>query len=476
MSSELKDQDLKTRFCPSPTGMMHLGNVRTALFNALLAKHAEGCFLLRIEDTDQTRSDTRYDDQLQQDLIWLGLPWQEGPGKHQGNGPYHQSKRQTIYDDYYQRLETAGAAYPCFCSEEDLALSRKVQRTSGKPPRYAGTCRKLSEAERKAKLDAGLQPTLRFSVSPDEKITFDDLVRGHQSFDSNDIGDFIIRRADGTPPFLFCNAVDDALMGVTHALRGEDHITNTPRQLLVLDALGLTGPTYGHIALIVGNDGSPLSKRHGSRSIDELNREGYLAIAIVNYIARLGHYYGHDHLISFAQLAEEFRIESLAKSPAKFNVEQLHYWQKAAVAALDKTGFWLWVGDALRSRVPEAHQDLFIETVQPNVCFPSDVTAWVDVLFDDQFELDAEQSAVVREAHPDYFSKAVGFVSENGANYAELIQFLKAELGVKGKALFMPLRVALTGEKQGPELEKMMRLMDAKEVQRRLAVCVTPSP
>lgn len=273
MSTEFPEGDVKTRFCPSPTGLMHMGNVRTALFNALLAKSANGCFLLRIEDTDRERSDARYTKALMEDLLWLGLGWQEGPDHHQGNGPYHQSERQSIYDDYYQRLETAGVAYPCFCSEEELALQRKIQRSSGRPPRYPGTCRELTDAQREEKFAQGLKPTLRFAVPENEMIAFDDLVRGHQKFDSNDLGDFIIRRADGTPPFLFCNAVDDALMGVTHALRGEDHLTNTPRQLMVLDALGLTGPTYGHIALIVGPDGSPLSKRHGSRSIEELRGE-----------------------------------------------------------------------------------------------------------------------------------------------------------------------------------------------------------
>ena len=257
-------------------------------------------------------------------------------------------------------------------------------------------------------------------------------------------------------------------MGVTHALRGEDHITNTPRQLMVLDAVGLTGPTYGHIALIVGNDGSPLSKRHGSRSVEELRKEGYLAIAIVNYIARLGHYYGHDDLLSLDELAEQFRIESLAKSPAKFNIEQLHYWQKAAVSALDGTGFWIWVGNELQKSVPADSQDLFIETVKPNVCFPNEVARWIDVLFGNDFTLDESQMTVVRDAHPDYFSKASGYVKEHGANYAMLVQFLKEQLNIKGKALFMPLRVALTSESQGPELEKIMMLMDEKEVHRRL--------
>ena len=469
MSTELPEGKVKTRFCPSPTGLMHLGNVRTALFNALLAKSVNGQFLLRIEDTDRERSDERYTKALMEDLLWLGLAWQEGPEHHQGNGPYHQSKRQMIYDDYYQRLATAGTAYPCFCSEEELKLQRKLQRSAGRPPRYPGTCRDLTDKQCEEKLAQGLRPTLRFAVTANETIEFDDLVRGHQKFDSNDIGDFIIRRADGTPPFLFCNAIDDALMGVTHALRGEDHITNTPRQLMLLDALGLSGPTYGHIALIVGNDGSPLSKRHGSRSIEALRNEGYLADALINYMARLGHYYGHDDLLTLQRLAEQFRIGSLAKSPAKFNQEQLHYWQKQTVAELDVRGFWLWAGSTLQQRVPKNQRDLFVETIKPNVMFPQDVEQWIAVLFSLEFALDETQRALLVDISPRYFTEALDFVDANNCHYVDLIAHLKSALNIKGKALFMPLRIALTGEPHGPELAKIMKLLGNEEVKRRLS-------
>jgi len=469
MSTAFSQDDIKTRFCPSPTGLMHLGNVRTALFNDLLAKSANGQFLLRIEDTDRERSDERYTKALMEDLVWLGLNWQEGPQHDQGNGPYHQSERQSIYNDYYQRLVTADYAYPCFCSEEELALQRKIQRSAGRPPRYPETCRNLTAEQRDEKISQGIKPTLRFSVPKNETIAFDYLVRGHQQFDSNDIGDFIIRRADGTPPFLFCNAIDDALMGVTHALRGEDHITNTPRQLMVLKALGLQGPIYGHIALIVGNDGSPLSKRHGSRSIEALRKDGYLASAIVNYIARLGHYYGHDDLLSLQRLAEQFCIESLAKSPAKFNVEQLLYWQKHAVAKLDDRGFWLWIGEDLQKRVPKTLSELFVATVKPNVQFPKDVAHWIDLLFSADFELNSEQRALFNGVSPGYFKEAVSFIASHGCCYSALIAHLKSTLNIKGKALFMPLRIALTGESHGPELEKILKILGEDEVKRRLS-------
>lgn len=447
---------------------MHLGNVRTALFNVLFAKSQDGEFLLRIEDTDRERSDDRYTSALLADLKWLAIDWQEGPEHDLGCGPYFQSERQAIYDDYYQRLETAKLAYPCFCSEEELALQRKIQRSSGRPPRYPGTCRRLSEEAVQEKQAQGLKSTLRFAVPENEKIIFEDLVRGQQVFESNDLGDFIIRRTDGTPPFLYCNAIDDAMMGVTHALRGEDHLTNTPRQLLLLEALGLTPPTYGHIALIVGPDGSPLSKRHGSRSIDALRADGYLASALTNYMARLGHYYGHDDLLTMHRLAEQFQIKSLVKSPAKFNLDQLHYWQKQAVSALDERGFWLWVGDTEQNKVPSEQHHLFMETIQPNVMFPADVEEWIAIIFSNTFSLTDEQKAELSNTPAAYFDEAAKYLEQHGLDYDGLINHLKNTLQVKGKALFMPLRIAITGKTHGPELPKLFLLIGKTELIRRI--------
>ena len=376
--------NLKTRFCPSPTGLLHLGNLRTALFSALLAKSRNGCFLLRIEDTDQQRSEEQYTIQLEKDLLWLGLDWQEGPGHDMGKGPYYQSMRSAIYDDYYQRLEAMGAAYPCFCSEEELALARKIQRSSGKPPRYPGTCQNLTQEQIEAKLAQGLKPTLRFRVPLHQETRFTDLVRGEQCFKSEDLGDFIIRRADGTAPFLYCNAIDDALMEVTHVLRGEDHVANTPRQILILETLGLPVAEYGHISLILAPDGTLLSKRHGSRSLVELRSEGYLPLAIINYLARLGHYYGHDELLSIDELAAQFKLASLSKSPAKYNPAQLLFWQKKAVDHLSTEEMWSWLGIEFFSSLPENQRDLFIEVIKPNIIFPADAYRWAKIIFDDE--------------------------------------------------------------------------------------------
>ncbi|ABS78423.1 glutamate--tRNA ligase [Coxiella burnetii] len=459
---------MKSRFCPSPTGLMHLGNARTALFNYLFAKSKDGIFLLRIEDTDVERSKETFDLGLKEDLRWLNLEWQEGPGADEGNGPYHQSKRQAIYDDYYQRLEEADQAYPCFCSEEQLRLSRKIQRSAGKPPRYAGTCRSLSAAEIEKKKAEGLQPALRFRVPDDEVVVFADLVRGEQRFQTNDIGDFIIRRANGTSPFMFCNAIDDALMGVSHVLRGEDHLTNTPRQLLILQALELPVPTYAHIALIVGPDGSPLSKRHGSRGIKELRDNGYLPLALTNYLARLGHYYASDELLSLAELAKGFNVESLSKSPAKFNAQQLDYWQKQTVNQLPNDDFWEWAGSELQSQIPTDKADLFLTTVKPNASFPRDVAYWVNVCFGKTLNLETAQSELLRATGNRYFEEAFEAFKKFGKDLNSVVSHLKEKLNLKGKPLYQPLRIALTGAEHGPELAKLILIMDYETIQNRL--------
>lgn len=456
----IMNDHIKTRFSPSPTGLMHLGNARTALFSALFAKKMHGTFLLRIEDTDPERSKQEYADLLMSDLQWMGLHWQEGPE--------YQSQRHAVYHDYYERLAVEGMSFPCFCSEDELSLARKLQQASGKPPRYPGTCRNLSEEQIAGKLAQGLLPVLRFKVLEDEVIEYTDFVKGSQKFNSNDIGDFVIRRADGTATFVFCNAIDDALMQVTHVMRGEDHVTNTPRQLMILEALGLKAPAYGHISLITGQDGSPLSKRNGSRSIEELRLEGYLSEAVINYLARLGHYYGHDQLLSLDELAVQFTLDKLSKSPAKFNPAQLDFWQKEAVNNLEAHLLWDWLQHEDRVLIPEEHRQRFFEFIKPNIQSPQQLKEWVHIFFHQMPALTPEQIAVLQEAGADYFLAALEAIDQFGCDYKKVMDHIALRTGVKGKKLYQPLRVALTGQLHGPELAELLMIIVLTEVKHRL--------
>ncbi|MEE4380139.1 MAG: glutamate--tRNA ligase [Candidatus Competibacteraceae bacterium] len=458
---------VKTRFAPSPTGHIHLGNARTALFNALLAFKHSGIFLLRIEDTDQERSQDVYVRDLLEDLRWLGLDWQEGPEREGESGPYFQSARDVVYERYYQELESKALVYPCFCSPTELALSRKAQLTAGRPPRYSGTCARLNEAEREVRRERGIQPTLRFRVPTGQIVEFEDLVRGPQRFQTDDIGDFIIRRADGSAQFFFTNAVDDALMAVTHVLRGEDHLTNTPRQLLLLQALDLPIPHYGHISLLVGNDGSPLSKRHGSRSLRQLRAAGYLPEALNNYMARLGHTYTQDGWMSAKELAAEFNPERLSRAPARYDEAQLLHWQTEAVHRAEAAELWEWMGQSVHERVPETARQDFITTVRPNIHFPAEAQEWAQRLFGNDLHVSEDAQAVIVAAPNGFFENALAAYEKHGSAYKDLVDEIKKMSGVKGKALFMPLRAALTGLTHGPELARMLALIPADSVRQR---------
>lgn len=458
----------KTRFCPSPTGHIHLGNARTALFNALLAKKLLGTFLLRIEDTDLQRSKSEYTEALFKDLQWLEMDWQEGPNHDLGLGPYFQSQRQSIYDHYYQLLEDKHVAYPCFCSEEELALMRKIQRASGKPPRYSGACLSLSEDIIEKKLAQGIKPTLRFHVANEKIIEFVDAVRGPQKFSGQDIGDFIIRRADGTSPFMFCNAIDDALMGVTYALRGEDHLTNTPRQIMILETLQLPVPTYGHISLIVGTDGSPLSKRHGSRSIQELRETGFFPEAVNNYMARLGHNYENEQFMSFEQLADHFDITHLGRSPARFDYQQLLRWQQETIARKSINELWAWMTKETQDLVPAIKRDIFIANIKPNILFPLDAHHYAKIFFAPSLHLSQEQCTLLKQATPHFFVAAIQAITEQGQDFKAVSQELQGRLQIKGKSLFQPLRVALTGELHGPEMAAIFELLSMEQIVARL--------
>jgi glutamyl-tRNA synthetase len=449
-----------TRFAPSPTGALHLGNARTALFSHLWARKSGGKFILRIEDTDAERSQARFREQLMEDLSWLGLDWDEGPDVGGPSGPYCQAQRGEFYQDLFAQLAASGLAYPCYCTAEDLELSRKLQRMAGKPPRYAGTCRALSAAQRAEREGGGLKPTLRFAVPADLSVEFTDAVHGPQRFASNDIGDFIIRREDGTPAFFFCNAVDDSAMGVTQVLRGDDHLTNTPRQIMLLDALKMRCPAYGHVGLLVGEDGAPLSKRHGSTSAHEFRERGFLSAAVLNQLFRLGHTGDMDGWLPPAEMPAHFRPEHLGRAPARFEVSQLMHWQKETLERMSSAEVrsWLAADDPME----------FIELVRHNVVLPADAVPWRNVVRGELEPLGPEEQRVVAAAGPAFFAAAASAYDQSNADLKVLTTLLKERTGRKGAELFMPLRAALTGQVHGPELAPLLKLMPAEIARRRL--------
>ena len=466
---------IRTRFAPSPTGFLHLGNVRTALFNFLAARQLGGEFILRSEDTDAERSRDEYLDALLTDLRWLGLSWSAGPDADDGKGPYRQSLRGIAYAGLYQQLEASGHTYPCFCSQTELALARKTQLAGGKPPRYPGTCRNLNADQRAERAAAGRAATLRFKVGGQDSVRFQDLVRGSQRFELAEIGDFVIRRSDGTPAFFFSNAVDDALMGITHVLRGEDHLSNTPRQILMLAALELPIPRYGHISMVVADDGAPLSKRHGSTGLRELRSLGYLPLAICNHLARLGHVYDDPGFMSMDALAENFSLERLGRSPARHDTTQLRHWQKEALAHGDEKAFAEWllgddspVRDELSALLPEERAQAFAELVRDNVEVAGDALHWAAQLCGTPMPVTSAALEVLKACEPRLIDAAIAQLGDHPQDFRALAVAVRGDTGLAGKALFMPLRAALTGDTHGPEMARVYRFLGPEVAAARL--------
>jgi glutamyl-tRNA synthetase len=439
------------------------------LFNWLLARGADGRFVVRVEDTDRERSRTEFLASQLEDLAWLGIDWDAGPGREDDRGPYLQSERTGIYAGLYGRLQAQGCIYRCYCTPTELEVSRRAQLAAGRPPRYAGTCRDLDAARQRAREAQGLAPTWRFRVPDGREIQFVDRVRGPQRFAASDIGDFIIRRADGSAAFFFSNAVDDALMGIDVVLRGEDHLTNTPRQLLLLDALGLPAPEYGHLPLLLGGDGAPLSKRTGANSLRDLREQGYLPAAILNYLLRLGHSGGGDVWLDPAMMAQGFRLERLGTAPAHFDAAQLRHWQRETVRSLDAAALrgWLAAAFGMDAAAPELIR--LADIVRHNVLLPADAWPWLDVIAGDAPEPLSEDAARLDEAGPEFFRAALEAFDATGGDLGALTAHIRARTGRKGAALFMPLRIALTGRHDGPELAPLLRAIPPARVRARLA-------
>ena len=320
------EKEMRVRFAPSPTGPFHIGGARSALFNWLLARKLNGKLVLRIEDTDRDRSKPEYEENIKAALKWLGIMWDEGVDVEGPYGPYRQMDRLAIYKKYTDQLLAEGKAYYCYCTPEELEAEREALTAKGMMPRYMGKCRNLTP-EQKAEYEAqGRKPTIRFRVPEGVDLTFNDMVRGEVHFDSDGIGDFVIVKADGIPTYNYAVVIDDSLMHITHVIRAEEHLSNTPRQLLVYDALGFERPVFGHISLILGKDKKKMSKRHGATSVDQYRQLGYLPHALVNFLALLGWApTDEQEIFSEEELIKAFNMDHVAKNPAVFDIEKLNW-------------------------------------------------------------------------------------------------------------------------------------------------------
>jgi glutamyl-tRNA synthetase len=458
-----------TRFAPSPTGALHLGNARTALFNDLAARASGGRMVLRIEDTDAGRSDEALLVRLLEDLRWLGLEWAEGPDKGGAHGPYRQSERGDRYAHAIALLETQGRVYPCFCSPEELKLARKAQLVAGRPPRYAGTCAALSAAEVARRIESGARPALRFRVPAGRVIEFDDLIHGPQRFASDDIGDFVIRRADGSVAFFLGNALDDAEMGITLVLRGDDHLANTPRQIMLLEALGRPVPRYGHLPLLLGPNGVPLSKREGAASLGDLRARGYLPGALRNYLVRLGHACAADGWLEVDEMAGHFDLARSSRSAAHFDEAQLRHWQREAVTQASEAQLLEWLSGRLERLGDATRRAEFLAVVRGNLLFPDDVEPLVAIVCDAALALDDEAAREVTSAGPEFFEQALAAWRSAAPDFKAWARTVGVATARKGAALYMPLRAALTGRTHGPELAPLVALMGRDRVAERIA-------
>jgi glutamyl-tRNA synthetase/nondiscriminating glutamyl-tRNA synthetase len=470
---------VRVRFAPSPTGFLHVGNVRTALFNWLLAGHYKGTFILRIEDTDAERSRPEYEKQLRDDLLWLGFEWSEGIGKEGAFGPYRQSDRYDIYRKYAQRLLDEDKAFRCFCTEEELEEVRRQKRESNETTVYSGKCRNLSADEIESRIKSGMPYTLRLRVRPG-KVEFTDLVFGRIEIETAQISDPVLLRSDGSPTYNFCCVVDDTLMHISHVIRGDGHLSNTHRQILIYEALGAPIPQFAHLSTILGPDGQKLSKRHGATSVEEFQRQGYLPQALVNYLALLGWSPPVDGLeiMSLEEITGQFDLDRVLKSPATFDSAKLDWMNRSYINKTDGAalagiahGFFVEAGLVPEQPDPEMRAWLaqVIDLVKSHVDHLDQLPREAGIVYGfetDPPELDegarealgtAEGKAVAQEFMRLADEKEILTVE----SYREIVAQVKTNTKQKGRNLFHPIRAALTGRGSGPEMEKLIPLYES---------------
>ncbi len=468
---------VRVRFAPSPTGFLHVGNARTALFNWLFARQKNGTFVLRVEDTDIERSTAEYEKKLIDDLKWLGLDWDEGPEIGGPFGPYRQSLRLDTYSSYTQMLLEKGKAFYCFCTPEELERNRKAAVAAGKMPIYSGKCRKIPLDEALARQNKGEVAVVRLKTPNKGTISYHDLVRGLLSFNLKLIGDPILVRSNGRPSYNYAVVIDDALMKITHIIRGEDHISNTPRQILTYEALSLKSPQFAHLSMVMGQDNTRLSKRHGATAVDQFDKDGILPQALFNYLALLGWSHPKEkEILTKPELVKAFNLNHVSRSAAIFDYDKLHWLNRQhmkvlsprekaerAFPYLKAVGFipaeisdesWTWLGEAVEDLIEGA--DRF-----------SDLPEKFSPIFDfnltemDNAAKEILKSECGRKVVTLFRAKIVQADEFNYDIFAALVQEIKNETGCKGKDLFHPLRVALTARISGLKLDRFIPLVEA---------------
>jgi len=472
----VSDGTVRVRFAPSPTGSLHVGGARTALFNYLYAKKMGGKFVLRVEDTDQARSTRESEESMIADLKWLGLDWDEGPDVGGACGPYRQSERGEIYKALAEKLVASGHVYPCFCTDEELEMMKAEQEAKKLPPKYAGKWATASEEEVKEMMDKGVPFTYRFRVPEGERIEIDDMVRGKVGWDTDTLGDFVVLRSNGMPVYNFCVAVDDATMGITHVLRAEEHLPNTLRQALVYNALGFPLPKFAHMSLILAPDRSKLSKRHGATSVGQFKEEGYLSKTMVNYLSLLGWNDGTEQEIyEKEELENLFSVERINKSPAVFDKVKLNWMNGQHLRLLPDSDVESLVGEALAAsgvlkESTGATVQAIIPLIKDSIELVEDAVPQVEAMFAYPLKENMADDAMKKVLEDDFepIVEAIIKAHESGELAAavkegtvkKIINATGKELDRKGKRLFMPFRIALTGRMQGPDVGEVLTLLD----------------
>lgn len=483
---------VRVRFAPSPTGSLHVGGARTALFNWLLAKKTKGTFIVRVEDTDEARSTRESENMILGDLRWMNMGWDEGPEVEGPYGPYRQSERKEIYKKYADQLIASGKAFRCFCTEEELNKKREAAEAAGLDPKYDGMWRNADPAEIQKKLDNGDPYTVRFQVPEGKIVSIDDVVRGKVTWDADaSLGDFIIMRSNGMPVYNFCVAVDDANMQITHVIRAEEHLTNTLRQMLILEALGYRPPTYAHCSLILGQDRSKLSKRHGATSVSQFAEQGFLPQAMMNYLANIGWNDGTPkEIYSPEELIAAFDLSRVIKSAAVFDMDKLRWINGQHLRAIPRIEIEKLVGETLKggeipllvgesSSADQTSTTAFIAkaagVAQKDMELVIDARKLIgncltfnmaDTIETDPHVLDvlAENeicekviSTLLKDYDAGTFPKGSGETFPD--EWKAYMKTLGKELGLKGKPLFHTVRLALTGRMSGPDVGDQLQLL-----------------